>query len=147
MKVKKIFNSKDAAFTPLLQERGRGEVLKVLTILIFLAIFSSCENKPFINATLKAEKSGDCSQQAPPVQMNKNINGERYEFSACLQDGFDEKNYSVTRQGDTLLVNIAAPTTNTTTALYKLTLDIDAYPQYKYIKLGDQILDIGISAN
>jgi hypothetical protein len=120
--------------------------MKILSLIVVIALLASCENKPFINATLKAEKSGDCSQQAPPVQMNKNINGERYEFSACLGDGFDEKNYSVTRQGDTLSLNIAAPTTNTT-ALYKLTLDIDAYPPYKYIKLGDQILDIGISAN
>ena len=141
--MEKIYKVTESELTPLLQERGRGEVLKALLIIILF--FASCENKPFIHSTLKAEKTGDCAQQSIPTNMNKNINGERYEFSACLQDGFDEKNYNVTRQGDTLLVNLAAPTSKT--ALYKLTLDIDAYPQYKYIKIGDQILDIGISAN
>ena len=106
---------------------------------------SSCENKPFINSTLKAEKAGDCTQQTSPVQMNKNINGERYEFEYCLPDNFNEKNFTVTRQGDTLLFNPTGTSVNA--ALYKLTLDIDAYPQYRYIKLGGQILDIGISAN
>jgi hypothetical protein len=119
--------------------------MKILSLIITVAVLSSCENKPFINAVLKAEKTGNCSEQLTPTQMNKNINGERYEFEYCLPDNFDEKNFTVTRQGDTLFFN---PTgTSASTALYKLTLDIDAYPQYKYIKLGDQVLDIGISAN
>jgi hypothetical protein len=117
----------------------------LLTSLFFT--FASCENKPFINSTLKAEKAGDCTNELPAAQINKNINGERYEFASCLQDGFDEKNFTVTRQGDTLLFNTPPPSANAKTALYKLTLDIDAYPQYKYIKIGGEVLDIGISAN
>jgi len=119
--------------------------MKILSLIIAIAVLSSCENKAFINSTLKVEKAGDCNQQTSPVQMDKNINGERYEFELCLPDNFDEKNFTVTRQGDTLFFNPTGTSANI--ALYKLTLDIDAYPQYKYIKLGDQILDIGISAN
>jgi hypothetical protein len=119
--------------------------MKIALVIIAIVFFSSCENKPFINATLKATKTGDCTEQLTPTEMNKNINGERYEFECCLPDNFDEKNFTVIRQGDTLLFNTTGTSTKTT--LYKLTLDIDAYPQYRFIKLGDQILDIGISAN
>jgi hypothetical protein len=121
--------------------------MKIVLAIIAIAILSSCENKPFINATLKAAKTGDCTEQLTPTEMNKNINGERYEFESCLPDNFDEKNFTVTRQGDTLLFNAPEPQAGSKTVLYKLTLDIDAYPQYKYIKLGSQVLDIGISAN
>jgi hypothetical protein len=121
--------------------------MKILSLIITIAVLSSCANKPFINSTLKAKKTGDCSEQLTPTEMNKNINGERYEFESCLPDNFDEKNFTVTRQGDTLLFDTPEPQANAKTVLYKLTLDIDAYPQYKYIKLGGQVLDIGISAN
>jgi hypothetical protein len=121
--------------------------MKIISLIIAIAILSSCENKPFINSTLKVDKVGDCSQQPSSTQMTKNINGERYEFETCMIDGFDDKHYTVTRQGDTLLLNLIDPPVNEKMVLYKLTLDIDAYPQYRYIKLGDQILDIGISAN
>jgi hypothetical protein len=120
--------------------------MKIILVIIVIVVLSSCANKPFINATLKAVKTGDCTEQLTPTEMNKNINGERYEFESCLPDNFNEKDFSVTRQGDTLLFNTTESSTTKTT-LYKLTLDIDAYPQYRYIKLGDQILDIGVSAN
>ena len=117
---------------------------------IAMVLIASC-NMPttFINKTLKAEKTGDCSEQLTPTQMDKNIDGEHYEFEYCLKDGFDEKDCNVLQQGDTLLVSFPEPTANDKTALYKLTLDIDAKPQYRYIKLGDknELMDIGISAN
>jgi len=69
-----------------------------------------------------------------PVKMISNINGERYEFQYCLSDGFDGKNYTIERSGDSLLVKF--PIATGKTALYKLTLDIDAKPAYHHITLG-----------
>ncbi len=72
--------------------------------------------------------------------MISNINGERYEFEYCLDDGFDAKNYTIERKGDSLIVNFPKPTKPT--ALYKLILDIDAKPAYRTISLGGRMLDI-----
>jgi len=72
--------------------------------------------------------------------MVSNINGERYEFQYCVEDGFDGKNYTIERKGDSLLVKF--PATTKKTALYKLILDIDAKPAYHHITLGDQTLEI-----
>ena len=89
---------------------------------------------------MTAEKIGECNQQTVPVKMISNINGERYEFQYCVEDGFDGKNYTVERKGDSLLVKF--PATTKKTALYKLILDIDAKPAYHHITLGDQTLEI-----
>ena len=108
--------------------------------LFVLVIFlSSCSNS-FINKKLQAEKIGDCSNETAPIKMTGNINGERYEFNYCLDEGFDGKDYTVERSGDSLLVKFPAPVKKT--ALYKLILDIDAKPAYHHIKLGGQTLEI-----
>ena len=89
---------------------------------------------------MKAEKIGDCSNVAMPIKILSNINGERYEFNYCLDEDFDGKNYTIVRSGDSLLVKFQKNTKKT--ALFKLTLDIDAKPAYHHITLGDQTLEI-----
>ena len=111
--------------------------MKYISTAFLLIILSSCSNS-FINKKLKAEKIGPCTNEAVPIRMEGNINGERYEFNLCLDDNFDGKNYTIERSGDSLIVNF--PVTTNKTALYKLTLDIDAKPAYHHIKLGDQTL-------
>ena len=125
---------------PLSLRRGvGGEVktnnMKCFSILVTLILLSSCSNS-FINHKLQSEKIGACTNEAVPIKMLSNINGERYEFQYCLNDGFDGKNYTIERNGDSLLIKF--PATTAKTALYKLTLDIDAKPAYHHIKLGDQ---------
>jgi len=119
--------------------------MKIILAIVIVIVFSSCENKPFINSALKAEKSGDCSQRTTNCKVSANTNGERYEFDYCLKDDFDEKNYSVSRSGDTLVVSFPEPAATDNKQLYKLTLDIDANPKYNHIKLGDQVIDVSIS--
>src|ERR1700704_5143361 len=102
--------------------------MKIVLLIITIVSLSSCEDKPFINATLKAEKAGDCSQRTTNCKVSANTNGERYEFDYCLKDGFDEKNYSVLRNGDTVLLVLPDPALTDNKQLYKLTLDIDANP-------------------
>ena len=106
---------------------------------ITLTFLSSCSNS-FINHKLTAEKIGECQQQTLPVKMSSNINGERYEFQYCLEEDFNGRDYTIERKGDSLLVKFPAITKKT--ALYKLTLDIDAKPAYHHITLGDQTLEI-----
>ena len=108
-------------------------------LLVLALFFSSCSNA-FINHDLKAEKIGDCAMQAAPIKMISNINGERYEFNYCLDEGYDGKTYSVERRGDSLVVSF--PKAAGKTALYKLILDIDAKPAYHHIILGDKTLEV-----
>lgn len=72
--------------------------------------------------------------------MISNINGERYEFEQCLEEGFDDKNYTVERKGDSLVVSF--PKVGNKTMLYKLILDIDAKPAYRNISLGGRTIAI-----
>jgi hypothetical protein len=111
-----------------------------LTILLTCILFASCSDS-FINHELKTEKAGDCGSERPPIKMISNINGERYEFSYCVEDGFDGKNYKVERKGDSLLVSFPGATASKK-AMYKMTLDIDAKPAYHHILLGDKVVEV-----
>ena len=95
--------------------------------------------RSFINHDLKYEKMGDCREYAKDIKVNSNINGERYEFHSCMDEGFDGKNYTVERKGDSILVSFPK-TTKKKQMLYSLTLDIDAKPAYHHIILdGNEI--------
>lgn len=86
---------------------------------------------------MKAEKKGTCTNEISSVKMESNINGERYVFDECLPENFDGKTYEVVRKGDSLLVTFpAAPSAST--ALFTVTLDIQANPVYTTIKLGER---------
>ncbi|MEP6675809.1 MAG: hypothetical protein ABJA78_11660 [Ferruginibacter sp.] len=115
--------------------------MKYLSIIGIACLLNSCSDS-FINHTLKAEKIGDCSQQKAPINMNSNINGERYEFDYCIEDPFDGKNYKIERKGDSLIVSFPEAVAAGKKALYKLTLDVDAKPAYHHIILGDKDLTI-----
>jgi len=109
-------------------------------IIICSFLLFSCSDT-FINHDLEFEKLGDCSGNPKPVKMISNINGERYEFSCCMDDGFDGKNYSVERKGDSIIVSFPK-TTAEMQAEYNLILDIDARPNYHHIILDGQELTI-----
>ncbi|MBK7123985.1 MAG: hypothetical protein IPH68_15080 [Chitinophagaceae bacterium] len=77
---------------------------------------------------------GDCTGNSGSIKMIANINGERYEFLSCLDEGFDGKNYSVERTGDSLIVTFPR-SADQQKALFKLILDVDAKPRYNHIIL------------
>ena len=110
--------------------------MKSMMLIFCAALFFSCSNS-FINHDLKYEKLGECVNLQKDVQMNSNINGERYEFNCCLDEGFDGKNYSVERVGDSIVVNFPRSAAKKQIT-YHLTLDIDAKPAYRYIVLDGQ---------
>src|SRR5947207_3108167 len=114
--------------------------MKYLIILVCSALLFSCSNS-FINHKLKYEKLGECGNLEKGIKMNSNINGERYEFISCLDEGFDGKNYTVERMGDSIVVNFPRSAAKKP-MMYHLTLDIDAKPVYRYIVLDGQRLAI-----
>ena len=103
-------------------------------------LFFSCSDS-FINHKLKYEKLGDCTGYSESMKMISNINGERYEFYSCMDDGFDGKNYTLVRKGDSVIVSFPK-TVAQKKALYKLILDVDAKPNYHHIILDGRELAI-----
>lgn len=102
-------------------------------IFICCCLLFSCSNS-FINHELKSEKLGECADFSPAIKMISNINGERYEFNSCIDDGFDGKNYTLIRKGDSIIVDFPK-TASQKKSLYKLILDVDAKPNYHHIIL------------
>lgn len=115
-------------------------IMRYAATIICCSLLFSCSDS-FINHELKFEKAGSCTGIPQPVKMISNINGERYEFVSCMDDGFDGKNYKVERKGDSILVSFPV-TTGKQHAQYKLILDIDAKPSYHHIILDGQELSI-----
>ena len=110
-----------------------------LSILIFCV---SCKTSPYIKASLDFKKISDnCAGLDPAFSMNSNTNGERFEFEDCLVSNFDGKNFATERKGDTILIQL--PRKGDSHSLFKLTLDLDAYPQYQFITIGENTYMIG----
>ncbi len=114
--------------------------MRYILIVICSCFLFSCKDS-FINHDLKFEKLGDCTSEPTPVKMISNINGERYEFICCMDDGFDGKNYKVERKGDSIIVSFPKTAAKKQVS-YNLILDIDAKPGYHHIILDDQELSI-----
>ena len=97
----------------------------------------ACNRKPYVSQKLKFEKLSDsCNQSQSSFRMVSNIAGERYEFDECLPVNFTKEQMKVSRQGDTVLVRFEKPKGKKRN-LYKITLDIDSYPKYNFITVGD----------
>ena len=111
------------------------------TFIFFCCCFLYSCSDSFINHKLKFEKLGDCSGISESIKMISNINGERYEFFSCIDDGFDGKNYTVVRKGDSVIVSFPK-TAAQQKSLYKLILDVDAKPRYNHIFLDERELTI-----
>ena len=114
--------------------------MRYIVIITCCCLLFSCSDS-FINHHLKFEKKGDCSNIPQPIKMISNINGERYEFLCCMDEGFDGKNYTVVRTGDSIIVNFPKTATKKRVE-YNLILDIDAKPNYHHIILDGQELTI-----
>lgn len=110
--------------------------MKYPFIIICCCFLFSCSDS-FINHKLKSEKLGDCNGYSESIKMISNINGERYEFNSCLDEGFDGKNYTLLRTGDSIIVNFSR-TAAQKKSLFKLILDVDAKPNYHHIIIDDR---------
>jgi hypothetical protein len=107
--------------------------MKYVSGIICCGLLFSCSDS-FINHKMKAEKIGECKEYSRTINMISNINGERYEFFGCANDDFDGKNYSLVRRGDSIIVELPV-TSAQKQSLFKVTLDVDAKPNYHHILL------------
>ncbi len=120
-------------------------IMRYAFFIISCFLLFSCSDS-FIKHKLKYEKIGTCSEVPESIKMLANINGVRYEFYRCLDDGFDGKNYTVERSGDSVFVNFQKTATGGQ-SLYKLILDVDAKPPYNHIILDGRHVAIRATVN
>ena len=114
----------------------------ILLSIAFLTV-ASCTEEPHLKHKLAFTKTADeCASGVWDYKLISNTNGERYEFNACLPQGYSGT-YDVTRRGDTLAVTLPADTSQVPGALFKMVLDVDAWPKYTHIYLGTQLLKLG----
>lgn len=114
-----------------------------LSIWALLFVLAACEahTKPYIQHEVAIKRLGaSCAAKSDGIHMESNTVGERYVFQACLNEGFTKKDVRVSRNGDSVVVALTGAGTGG--SLYELTLDIDTYPAYHFLTLGNQTLQI-----
>jgi hypothetical protein len=120
--------------------------LRILTFILLCWLMTGCtaSTQPYLHHELSFSKAGSCAQNEGKFSMNSNTNGERYEFQQCLDAGFSKDRLLVSRKGDTVVV--AFKDNGQAQALFNLTLDIDTYPRYHFLTIGETTFPI-IPAN
>ncbi len=107
-----------------------------------MILLAGCKTKPFVKHSLDFEKLGDnCSNRAPGISMNSNLNGERFVFEACLDADFTKEQVVSEQPNDTTVV-IRFERKNPQQGLYKLTIDLDAYPRYHLLILDGESIQM-----
>ena len=105
---------------------------------LLLITMIACKRKPFVNHKLKLDKvSEDCRDQQSYFRSISNIAGERFEFEKCLPVDFNSDNITSERKGDTVVVKFDKTAAGGRPVVYKVTLDIDSYPIYKFLTIDD----------
>lgn len=121
-------------------------MMNKLPFLLLIIVMIACNRKPFVNHKLKLDKvSEDCREQQSYFRSISNIAGERYEFEKCLPFDFSKDNLKTERRGDTVVVNFDKTAAGGRPVVYKVTLDIDSYPIYKFLTIDDQTFMMALS--
>lgn len=116
-------------------------------LIVFFLIITviACNRKPFVNHKLDFEKvANDCSEKQSYFRLNSNFGGERFEFEKCLAADFNKDQVTSLRQGDTVLVKFPKPAASGN-VVYHITLDIDSYPEYNFVTIGEDTYQIAHS--
>jgi hypothetical protein len=124
-------------------------MMKSLAVILSfgLVVCIGCERKPYVEHKVKFEKvADDCKDQQSYFRMVSNFGGERYEFEKCLPADFDKDQLISTRKGDTVLISFAKQASGGT-QVFHITLDVDSYPRYHYITIGDDTYSITSAEN
>jgi hypothetical protein len=115
----------------------------VMVLLVIACSIISCDRKPFVEHKLKFEKvAEDCSERQSYFRMNSNFGGERYEFEKCLPADFNKEQLTTERSGDTVLVSFKNASAAEGNKVYHITLDIDSYPKYHFLTIGQDTYSI-----
>lgn len=110
----------------------------VLCPAFIICCMVACERKPYVEHKLSFEKIGDdCNKVKNSFSLNSNFGGERYEFDKCLPAGFSKEQLTTERHGDTVLVKFTISSSAPANTAFQLTLDIDSYPAYHFVTIGE----------
>lgn len=123
--------------------------MKNLTFILccLLMTVNACERKPYVEHKLKFEKvADDCKDKQSYFRMVSNFGGERYEFETCLPADFNKDQLVSSRKGDTVLISFETRPASDG-RVFHLTLDIDSYPRYHYLTIGDDTYSITSTEN
>ena len=114
-----------------------------LALFLLTGFVMGCDasTKPYIEHELSYKKLGnDCSGQSDKFSMASNTNGERYVLQECLNIGFKKEDLLVQRKGDTVVIDFKRDGAGN--ALFELTIDVDTYPQYKFLTIGENTFTV-----
>ena len=109
--------------------------MKCTLLLLIVVSFFSCKRDAYVTHKVKLEKTETaCGARQDYFRMNSNFGGERYEFEKCLSANFSDKQISSEHHGDTVIVKFNSSQAQGD-VVYKVTLDIDGYPVYKFLTI------------
>ena len=116
---------------------------KILPVIVIVGIcWTACDRKPYVEHKFSFEKVADnCAEQQSYFRMVSNFGGERYEFEKCLPSNFTKDQLISERQGDTVLIRFDTKP-GQDNKVYHLVLDIDSYPRYHFLTIGDDTYSI-----
>ena len=107
---------------------------KYLIALAALLTFQGCDDgKDYLKHKISYERLGTCKDINTNVSVVANTIGERFVFQECLDDSF-KGDYSVTREGDTIVVKLDK--SSNANALFEVTLDINTRPAYTHLQVN-----------
>ncbi len=116
--------------------------MKNIFAAMLLVMASGCTEEPHLKYNLSYDRTADeCSSGIWNYKLTSNTNGERFEFNQCLPQEYKGE-FTVIRRADTLVVSFPPDTARIPGALYKMVLDVDAWPKYSHIYLGSQLLQV-----
>lgn len=118
---------------------------KCIVFLLGVAVIA-CNRGPFAEHKVELEKvSDDCSKQQSYFRLNSNFGGDRYEFEKCLPADFAKDQVISERRGDTVVVSFGNLSAGRKNTVYHVTLDIDSYPQYRFLTVDDNTYTVAPS--
>ena len=121
-------------------------MIRFATLLILSLCFFGCDRKPFVEHKIKSEKLNEtCAGLSPSFRITANFGGERFEFDKCLPADFNDDQVTSSRKGDTVLINF--PKSTGKSAGFRITLDIDSYPNYHVVTVDDESYNISVKGN
>ncbi len=114
-----------------------------LVVLFLVVLTVSCEwsTKPYLEHEMEFKKiASNCAESE--MKMTSNTNGERYVVKECLDEDFNKEKMTVERRGDSVVIDFR--NTSSKKGFFEVTIDIDTYPRYKYLILGENTYVIGV---
>jgi hypothetical protein len=110
-------------------------------VFFVLSLLVACDvDNEYLKHDLEYEKIGECRNINSKMDITANTIGERYVFQECLDASYNGS-YSVNRKGDTVVVQLNN-TPGASSSLFRITLDINTRPDYKYLSLNGSVFPV-----